>query len=182
MMAASRAAALAVLALAVAMMLAVGALADRALLGSTIVKTKAYKKCAKAFPGCVACSGEGDAYTCDACIANADFDADAGKCVCDEADGYGTITKRQLKAYKRANKNKQLSVLVGVVIVPFFCTWETMGVLLGSTFLPLTHALDAPPSPTEKKKNSYGKFAVCVLCADFDLAAFEGRCVTPVVG
>jgi hypothetical protein len=90
---------------------------------------KAHKRCAKAFPGCVACSGEGDAYTCDACIANAAFDPDAGRCICNsDPDGYGTITKRQLKAYRRANKGggKQLSrclvllfllVLVVVVVV-----------------------------------------------------------------
>lgn len=99
------------LVLALAALLVAGASADRALLASTgdkAVKSGkngakyAAKACAKQFPGCI-CTGtvaDGD-LACDSCL---DTNAGVvdGQCVCNE--DYGTVTKRQMKAFYKANK------------------------------------------------------------------------------
>jgi len=113
------------LVLALVAMMLVGAFADRALLksssgdktGDKAVKSgskygkgsKALKyKCANTYPGCKKCSGQDDdqSYTCDSCAdKNAVFNGDA--CVCDFDNGYGTITKSQIKNYQKANKGSK---------------------------------------------------------------------------
>jgi len=86
-------------------MMAVSALAN----SSANKAAKASKfLCSKTFPGCKTCSGTvaDQTYTCDVCVdANAIFDATLAKCVCDSVNGYGTITKAQIKAWQWANKS-----------------------------------------------------------------------------
>lgn len=116
------------LVLALVAMMLVGAFADRALLKSSSTDkadkatksgdkaTKSYGKgskalkykCAKTFPGCKTCSGSDDdgSYTCDSCVAaNSVFNGEA--CVCDSDNGYGSITKAQVKAWYKANKGSK---------------------------------------------------------------------------
>ena len=104
------------LVLALAALLIAGASADRALLANSgadkAVKSgkgygkgyKSYAKaCAKTFAGCASCTGtvaDGD-FACDACV-DINASTDGGACVCNE--DYGTVTKRQMKAYYKANK------------------------------------------------------------------------------
>jgi hypothetical protein len=63
------------------------------------------KQCAKALPGCSTCTGTKDAgdLLCVSC-ASARAGLILGQCVCDAP--YGTVTKEQLKAIKKASKTK----------------------------------------------------------------------------